>query len=205
MINQADDLPGEGITWFIDKKDFDQQAKNQKKKTIDRLLANIYAYQEWYWVLDQLDLEPATTDYQTKLKPKKGKRTGGRGGGESPQHLRFKNYVAKHPKIFGLPSNLKGQTEYGLPSMDTVDVLFNNGHEKVGIEVKSTISDTEDITRGIFQCIKYKALIEATQMANDELPNCRVALALEGALPNELIGLKNQLGIKVIEKTRTHS
>ena len=205
VINKTDNLPGEGITWFLDKKDFDKQTKNQKEKTIDRLLANIYAYPDWYWVLDQLELGPVTTDYQNKLKPKKTKgtkRTGGRGGGESPQHFRFKNYIAKHPDLFGLPPNLKGQTEYELPSMDTVDVLFNNGNERVGIEVKSKISDIPDISRGLFQCVKYKALIEAEQKANDDLPNCRVALALEGTLPKELIGLKNQLGIEVFEKNK---
>jgi len=201
VVNKTDNLPGEGITWFIDKKDFDKQTKNQKQKTIDRLLANVYAYPDWHWVLDQLGLEPI----KMKIKPKKSKgtkRTGGRGGGESPQHLRFKNYIAKHPDLFGLPLNLKGQTEYELPSMDTVDVLFNNGDEKVGIEVKSKISDTPDISRGLFQCVKYKALIEAEQKANDDLPNCRVALALEGPLPKELIGLKNLLGIDVREKVK---
>jgi hypothetical protein len=205
VVNQRDGLPGEGITWFIDKKDFDKQTKNQKEKTIDRLLANIYAYPDWYWVLDQLGLEPATTDYQEKLKPKikKGvKRKGGRGGGESQQHLKFKNYIAKHPDLFGLPPDLKGQTEYELPSMDTVDVLFTKGDERIGIEVKSTISDISDISRGLFQCVKYKALIEAEQKANDDIPNCRVALALEGQLPKELIGLKNQLGIEVFEKKK---
>jgi len=203
VVNKTDNLPGEGITWFIDKKDFDKQTKNQKEKTVDRLLANIYAYPDWYWVLEQLGLEPATTNYQKKLKTKRTKRTSGRGGGESQQHLRFKNYIAKHPDLFGLPPNLKGQTEYELPSMDTVDVLFKNGDERIGIEVKSKISDTPDISRGLFQCVKYKALIEAEQKANDELPNCRVALALEGKLPKELIGLKNQLGIEVFEKSKT--
>lgn len=202
-VNKSDNLPSDGITWFIEKKNFDKQTKNQKQKTVDRLLADIYTYPDWHWVLDQLGLDPIKTDYEQKIKPKmsKGtKKTGGRGGGESPRHLRFKNYIAKRPDILGLPPNLKGQTEYELPSMDTVDVLFNNEGEKVGVEVKSKISDTNDISRGLFQCVKYKALIEAEQKANDDLPNCRVTLVLEGPLPRELIGLKNLLGIDVIEK-----
>lgn len=202
VVNQRDGLPGEGITWFIDKKDFDKQTKNQKEKTIDRLLADIYAYPDWYWVLNQLGLKPSTTDYQEKIKSKKTKGFGGRGGGESPQHLRFKNYIAKNPELFGLRHDLKGQTEYELPSMDTIDVLFICGDERIGVEVKSRISDAPDISRGLFQCVKYKALIEAEQKANDNLPNCRVALALEGQLPKELIGLKNQLGIEVFEKKK---
>lgn len=205
IVNMADDLPGEGITEFIDMQNFRKQTKYQKAKTVKPLLSDIYTYPDWYWVLDQLGLEPTTTDYNKKLKPKKTKppnKSGGKGGGESRQHLRFKNYVAKHAELFGLPLNLNGKTEHELPSMDTVDVLFTNVEERIGVEVKSVISDSADISRGLFQCVKYKALIEAEQKANDSIPNCRVVLALEGKLPKELIGLKNQLGIKVFEMSK---
>jgi len=127
---------------------------------------------------------------------------GGRGGGEGAEHKRFKNYIAKRPALFGLPPNLKGQTEYELPSHDAIDVLFVRGDEKIGIEVKSKTSDIYDISRGLFQCVKYKALIEAEQIVNDQQKNCRVVLALEGQLPKELTGIKNQLGIEIFEKNK---
>ncbi len=202
VINKADNLPGEGISWFIPKKSFDKQSKNKKKEIVKLLLSEIYTYPNWDWVLDQLGLEPSKTEYKKKLQPKKNKKNGGRGGGESLEHKRFKNYIAKHPTLFGLPPSLKGLIEYELPSMDTVDVLFENGDEKIGIEVKSIISDVYDISRGLFQCVKYKSLIETEQIVNDQLANCRVILALEGQLPNELISIKNQLGIEVFEKKR---
>ncbi|MFZ4475369.1 MAG: hypothetical protein ACOYPR_09275, partial [Saprospiraceae bacterium] len=67
----------------------------------------------------------------------------------------------------------------------------------------SIISDTADILRGLFQCVKYKHLIEAEQIVLDEIPNSRIILALQGVLPDELVLVKNLLGIEVIENVRT--
>lgn len=69
----------------------------------------------------------------------------------------------------------------------------------VAVEVKSAISPTPDILRGLFQCVKYRAVIEAVQ-ATELLPqNARALLVLEGALPSELLPIKNTLRIEVIE------
>lgn len=200
VVNQSSGLPGEGINWFIPKETFDKQSKNQQRETLKVLLAGIYTYQDWFWVLDELGLEPTKNKAKVAVKPDPNK--GGYGGGESPEHKRFKNYMAKHPELLGLKDSLKGKVEHVLPSADIVDVLFIDGEERIGVEVKSKISDVADIHRGLFQCVKYKAVIEAEQIANDELPNCRVVLALEKSLPPELLSLKNQLGIEVFELKR---
>lgn len=205
VINKKDDLPGEGISWFIPKETFEKQPKNVKKKTIDYLLGQIYSYPEWYWVLEQFGLEPTLTDFNKRFPPtlrNSHKNFSSISGGESPDHLRFKNYIAQNPDLFGLSPNIVGQVEFEFPSMDTIDVLFDNGNEKVGIEVKSIISGIPDILRGLFQCVKYKALIEASQIVNDQIPNGRVVLALEGLFPISLIEIKNQLGIEVYEMKR---
>lgn len=77
--------------------------------------------------------------------------------------------------------------------------MFTDGNLKIGVEVKSKISLKDDIERGLFQCIKYKALLEAEQIVIGEIPNCRVILALENSLPPELIKVKNRLDIEVID------
>ncbi|MOA28257.1 hypothetical protein D3C78_1491850 [compost metagenome] len=86
-----------------------------------------------------------------------------------------------------------------LPSADVIDILFIDQSLKIGVEVKSHISTPEDILRGIFQCVKYKHLIEAKQIVDNELPNSRIILALEGRLPEKFIIAKNLLGIEVID------
>ena len=35
----------------------------------------------------------------------------------------------------------------------------------IAVEVKSRISNDADITRGIFQCVKYKVVLEAMQLS----------------------------------------
>ncbi len=196
VINKSDEIPGSGVEEFIEQKDFESLNKSQKRKVIDKILSDIYLYKDWYWVLSELKLKPLETNFDQKLKKPKpyyGK------GGESQQHKDFKNFIANNPKLFGLSSKLIGISEYELPSMDLIDVVFKNKGEIIGIEVKSFISNSADIQRGLFQCVKYKALLEAKQIVNDLIPNSRVILALENKLPSNLIGVKNQLGIEVYE------
>jgi hypothetical protein len=67
------------------------------------------------------------------------------------------------------------------------------------VEVKSQISGEQDILRGLFQCVKYRAVMEATQVAEGSHPSVEAELVLEGTLPPKLIALKNMFGVKVFE------
>ena len=53
------------------------------------------------------------------------------------------------------------EREYPLPSGDRLDVYFETSDCRYAIEVKPSTSPDDDITRGIFQCVKYKAVMEA--------------------------------------------
>lgn len=199
VVNKNTGLPGEGISWFISPTDFSKLNKTQKQKVVSAQLAKIFTFQDWDWVLEELGLEPITADIEEEIKIAKNRK----GGGESEQHRKFKEFIAKNPSVLGLNENLEvGEIEYGLPSADTVDVLFREKSQKIGVEAKSIISDTADILRGLFQCVKYKHLIEAEQIVLDEIPNSRIILALQGSLPTELVLVKNLLGIEVIENIK---
>ncbi|MAQ40680.1 MAG: hypothetical protein CMH15_06445 [Mesonia sp.] len=199
VINKSEEIPGSGIEEFSEYSNFQSLNKGQKRKAVDKVLTDIYLYKDWYWVLTELNLKPLETDFDQKIKEP---RPNYGAGGESQQHKDFKNYIADNPKLLGLSSKLIGITEYELPSMDLIDVVFKNKDEIIGIEVKSYISNSADIQRGLFQCVKYKALLESEQIVNDHIPNSRVILALEKELPNNLIAVKNQLGIEVYEYKR---
>jgi hypothetical protein len=93
--------------------------------------------------------------------------------------------------------------EYCLPSGDRIDVLFEPSSEAVGVEVKAAVSDTANITRGLFQCIKYRAVLEAYLSSRGQRPSARAILALEGSLPPALVDLRNLLGVEVFERVRT--
>ncbi|HVW09896.1 MAG TPA: hypothetical protein VHC90_15010 [Bryobacteraceae bacterium] len=120
-------------------------------------------------------------------------------GGESPQHKALKEYVATHPLSIGLPAEDYQPTfEEELPSGDRLDVSFM-GADWVAVEVKSRISTTADITRGMFQCVKYVAVMNAVQVCRGERQNARAILALQGTIPPELRSLRDQLRVDVRE------
>lgn len=95
-----------------------------------------------------------------------------------------------------------GEVEFLLPSCDVADVLFKYGNEWIVAEVKSHISDVHDIYRGIYQCKKYQALVNAYQKEKGLSLNYGAVLVLEGKFPDELVVLKNLLEIVVIDEVK---
>lgn len=198
VINKNTDLPGEGIGWFISEIEFKKLSKSKKQELVNRQLNNIYSFQHWDKVLSALELEEIDTEITPIIE--KAKRIGF-GGGESESHKKFKEAISKKPHLINL--NLpQGVTEYKLPSGDSIDVLFLNKNQIIGVEVKSKISADEDILRGLFQCVKYKYLVEAEQILKGKEPNSRIILALQGKFPIKLLGAKNTLGIEVIDNIK---
>lgn len=200
VINKSTNLPGEGIVWFIKKSDFTKLNKKEKIKTVKQLLIEIYSYPYWELILKELKLKPIEQNFKKLIE--KNKKRSNYSTGESQEHINFKNYLIEHPEIFGLNSSFSGETEYMFPSLDTVDILFKNKYKIIGVEAKSYISDEADIFRGLYQCIKYKALIEAEQKVNNLNSESRVLLALEGEFPNKLLPLKNLLGIEILDNIK---
>jgi hypothetical protein len=192
-------LPSEGIGWFItDKNSFAKLPRKQQRTILDIELQKIYDYRRWRDVLQHLGMEyNSNHDYSLLLKASSQRH----GSGESPYHKQFKEYISKNPQILGLPkSDGIGEVEKYLSSGDVADILFVHGKDWIIAEAKSKISDTADIYRGLYQCVKYRAVAEAFQSEKGLQPSCRVVLVLEKEFPVELIELKNLLGIEVIEE-----
>jgi hypothetical protein len=198
VLNKATGLPGEGIKSFVtDRKSFAKLPMKQKRVIIDAELHKIYVYPRWLKVLESLELEYSPKrNYSSLLKINRR-----RGSGESRYHKQFKEFVSQNPQIFNLPKSVgNGNMEQYLPSGDVIDVLFVRDTDWVVAEVKSKISDLADIYRGLYQCVKYQAVIEAFQSEKGIVPNSRVILVLEGIFPKDLIELKNLLGVEVIDQ-----
>jgi hypothetical protein len=197
VINKNTELPGEGVGWFITGlEDFRKLSRKQQRELVNAELLKVFTYPKWLEVLTSLGLKPVSIDYSGLL----AKAAAFRGGGESEEHKRLKFYVAQHPEVINLPQTLSsGETEYTLPSGDSLDVLFRDKDDWIAVEVKSSISGSTDILRGMFQCVKYRAVIEAYQATISLPQNARTILVLEGSLPAKMIPLKNILGIEIIE------
>ena len=116
-------------------------------------------YQKWDWVLDQLGLQPSKiiTEQELEAISVHG------GGGEGKEHKVIKEFVYNHPESLGINGVIRKETEYPLPSGDRLDVYFETSDCRYAIEVKPSTSPDDDITRGIFQCVKYKAVMEAVR------------------------------------------
>jgi hypothetical protein len=198
VVNRATGLPGEGIGWFIIKKEeFRKLPRRQQRSLVEAELQRVFMYQKWNDVLRELKLQPIQSDYSPLIE----RAAALRAGGESEDHKRLKLYVSAHPDLVGLdPKGDKGELEYPLPSGDTVDVLFRHKRDWVAVEVKASISNSPDVARGLFQCVKYRAVIEAVQAVQNFDQNARAILVLGGALPVDLVEVKNTLGVEVVDK-----
>ncbi len=126
-----------------------------------------------------------------------------RGGGESEDHRALKNFVYNHPALVGLSAqNISADMEYVLPSADRIDLLFQHDGNLTAVEVKSKSSSDSDITRGLFQCIKYKALLEAEIAVKKRSSFVEAVLVIGKKLPGTLNILQEILNIKVIDDIR---
>lgn len=201
VVNKLTRIPGEGISWFIDElKEYRKLSRRQREVVINGKLQEVYSYGYWTEVLEAIDLEPLNAPYTALLD-----EAARRGGGEGEEHKRLKDFVSQHPELL----NLKGvisriETEHRLPSGDAIDVFFSKGKEVIGVEVKPSTADEADITRGLYQCVKYKAVLQARQCAELKPQNARAYLVLGGALPESLISLRNVLGIPVLENVKVY-
>ena len=200
VIAKNTGLPGEGIGWFItDLANFGQLSRKRQRQLVEAELQKVFSFRRWTEVLKVLGLKPVAATFHENIRG----ASNFRGGGESKKHKELKEFIAKNPQLLGLPANVApGETEHGLPSGDSLDVFFQRKDEHIGVEVKSLISPLHDIVRGLFQCVKYQAVLEARQASEQCPQNTRTVLILEGEFPKELIPLKNILGIEMVDNVK---
>ena len=82
--------------------------------------------------------------------------------------------------------------------------MFKSDRLWIGVEVKSKVSDRlpSDYERGLYQTVKYRAVMEAQARVDhpDAPPAVRVFLVLEGELPVEYRQIAKALGAELREK-----
>ena len=193
VVNQSTGLPGEGVIFLFERK----LNPREQEAVVAEKLGKVFSYPKWLDVLEALGLRPAPpldphadeppTDHQS-------------GTAESEAHQRLKAYVAKDPTSVGLGKSLApGETEVVLPSGDKVDVLFQSKKSHIAVEVKSCISNEADLRRGLFQCVKYRAILRARRSLEGGSYEADALLALAGSLHKSLIPVRNTFGVTVIE------
>lgn len=207
IVNAKDRLPGKGVNYYLKhyfkvKKGTNSISPRQRRAVVEEIQADVFAFKHWDRVLRECELKPfvsyVATDVQ-KDQIASPKRSGWSTEPESQEHRKLKEYVAKNPTVVGLPRNTAiGRIEYLFASADSADVVFTNPKQLVGVEVKSRISNDADLNRGIFQAVKYQALLRAEQRAQLQAPTATAVLVSERSLPPKLQKLASVLGIEVI-------
>ena len=194
VVKQSTGLPGDGIDFYApDAAQFRSASRARKRAIVGRMLERVYSFRRWDDVLSHFNLDPAPAPVLPGPQPLLG-------SGESQEHKELKQFVAANPDAIGVPaSTAPGKMEFLFRSGDRADVLFRSSWEWIAVEIKSEISTPGDLERGLFQCVKYAALLEATLHVEQQSGvSARVVLVVANPLPDELIPLKNTLGVEVV-------
>ena len=190
-------LPSDGFDYVI--PNYSKLSPASKAGEVAKLNLEAHKY-NWDWVLKALELEPAKIFTEKDIQNLKKKSYVGYGGGEGKEHKTIKEHIYNSPESVGIKNVAFAEMEHDLPSGDRLDVYFElkNGN-RVAVEVKPSTSPDEDITRGIFQCVKYKAVMDALRTVDYGRYDNDTLLVVAKPMSEANKRLANDLGIKFIE------
>jgi len=195
VCSKTTGLPSNGFDFVID--DYSKLSENSKKGEVIRLNLEAHEY-DWQWVLDALNVKPALIfDKEEITKLRKAEHGF---GGEGKEHKTIKEFICAHPESIGIKGVLMAEVEHILLSGDRLDVYMECRREKhFAVEVKPSTSPDDDIMRGIFQCVKYKAVMDAARVAYYGRYDNEVILVMAGTMSEKNKQMANDLGINYIE------
>lgn len=198
LIVNKSGLPSDGFAYVYPT--YDKLTDEEKITFVNGHNEKVYNYSDWNWVLKELDLKPAViVDIEYTNTLRSSVAVYGHGG-EGPEHKAIKDAISQNPKLIGFKDVASAQTEYTLLSADRIDVmLVLNNDDHIAVEVKPSTSPQEDITRGIFQCIKYKAVMEAERNITSAFYRTSSILVLAGTMSEQNKRIANDLCINYIE------
>lgn len=168
LICHSDGIPGRGAASYLATRYRDSAIRNwaevprrRKLELVERERRKILEYPGWRSIAKKL--YGALPD--PAVAPQEGNEHDfhGRGGqAESAEHSRLKHWVHAHPEVVGIIGEPDlAEMEAKLLSGDEVDVMFRCGGTFYAVEVKSSRSNDADFLRGIYQCVKYRAVKQA--------------------------------------------
>lgn len=205
LVMRADmDAPGEGVdSYLVERFSLPRKPRGSTRTHwVETAVNEVEVYGSWAelfaraygeaWSAPKLQLDAFDDDGQGD----NPKYRDGRPRAEGPEHKRLKQYVCDNPHILKLGlEKPAAAVEGSLPSGDRLDVEIVDGDRRIGVEVKSIRSGDEDLRRGLFQCVKYKAVMDAqAQLAGG--PPSEVLLVTERKLPWDLEKIARALGIR---------
>ena len=201
LVQSTTGLPGSGAVGYLARRypkirwlrkvGADKDAR--WRGLIEKEAARVYGYARWnevYQLAYSRRLPAAKVDSAGKERDGRG-----RGGGEGENHEALRLKVMREPSLVrrGLRPEYT-ETEFELLSGDRVDVVSRAKGGTVAIEVKSRDSDWNDLRRGVYQCVKYRAVLAAQDIRQE--PTVESWLVTETDLPGDLKALARRLGVR---------
>lgn len=155
----------------------------------------------WFRLLEQLDLiADASGNSTPQPSPQFGRhhRFGSEG---SPEHRRLRDAILDDPSLVGLTlATWEAITEYPLRSGDSIDALIETKDVRYAIEVKSVRSGPDDIQRGLYQCVKYEAVLRAESTMDKDNREIAIILATSPKLQRNERRIASNLGLKYVDQ-----
>lgn len=188
ITSKGTSLPSDGFDYVF--PNYSNLSTEQKYEVVRLLNDKAHNYKKWDYVLGLLGLNAEVSEDDVN-EIRSGKAHGY--GGESERHKMLKEYVANHPSLFGVKE--KGVLEHILLSGDRLDVWFPIS--RIAVEVKPKNDPDSDILRGLFQCVKYKSVLNAESAIAGEYYDYRVILVTEDGLSESNLAVQDTLGIEV--------
>lgn len=196
IVNATTGLPSNGFD-YVDSH-YSMLSKEEKSIYAKGKNEEAHAY-DYTWVLDVLGLE-FPTYLKHSLIDNARNNASFHQGGEGKAHSELKEYVSSNPEIININGCINSFKEYNLVSGDRVDVMIQTQEAMWAIEVKSHISNEQDILRGIYQCVKYKAILEAEMIIHKNSASIKTLLILEDRMPDELRKVAEFLNVQFLDK-----
>jgi hypothetical protein len=196
-------LPGAGADGYLKDYldvDYSSLSVSQKRVSLRAVHEAVWHYEKWRSIGRKAFGEEFVAPPDLVGEDDgKSRRLGFGGPPESYEHRRLKEYVAAHPKQFSAPKGCKkGETEKRLDTLDEIDVWFMYPGRELAIEVKSTRSNEMDRQRGLFQCVKYRALLTARSHISRSKSVIRTMLVSEVPLSPKLTRWARLLDVEVM-------
>lgn len=189
-------LPSDGFE-FVSPK-YNELDDNGKRKFVTGLDTDAIKYPFWDWVLKELGLKEAIPFTEEQLNAIRNPHCGFSGEGE--EHKALKEYICQHPDVLDYSDVVLAKTEYILPSGDRLDIYFELADgTHVAIEVKPSIFPDQDISRGVFQCVKYLAVMDALRTIECKDYEIEVILVTAKELSSQNKTLAEELNVEFID------
>jgi len=193
VISKSSKRPSDGLGDVMEE--YNSLSEEEKYDFAFKKNQEAYEYKKWPWVLNALGLLPFNGKTEEAIRNGTYKN----GASEGPYHKALKEYILQHPKEFDVYDIKEKENEHTLLSGDRLDVYFKlNDGKQIAIEVKSRISDDADVLRGIYQCVKYKAVLSAECLAHGENANVDAFLVIENEMSEENRKTANMLSLKYV-------